>query len=212
MLTKQRILESATLAIVLAFSLLALPAQDKLPVCRSLGRYEAYGFLPRTVPLETGIIPVATNYSSVIQFPDKSRVGIAPLIACGFGPDISERYQFVFASETNVILDGQRIPAGLVGLGMELDTEAVPLTRVLVALDLSGKEIASIKLHRYVMGPSVPLQLVPKGSSQFELRLGNHVVQGVQASDMSTYRNPSLQKLDGNDQIGLLGFAGELPK
>ena len=203
MLTKQRILENSTLAIVLTFSLLALPAQDKLPVCRALGGYEAYGFFPGTVPLETGIIPVAIKYSSVIQFPDKSRVGIAPLIACGFGPDISERYQFVLASETNLVLDGQRIPAGLVGLGMEMDTEAVPLIRVLVALDLSGKEIASIKLHRYITGPSVPLQLVPNGSNQFELRLGNYVVQGVQTSDMSTHRNPSLQKLDRNDQIGL---------
>ena len=85
---------------------------------------------------------------------------------------------------------------------MELDTEAVPLIRVLVALDLSGKEIASIKLHQYITGPAVPLQLVPMGSRQFELRLGNYVVQGVQASGMTTHRNPWLPKvfeLDGID-------------
>jgi hypothetical protein len=136
--------------------------------------------LPDRVPLEAETIAVDTRSFSAIQFPDGNRVVIAPLITSGYGQDLQAKYQYILVSESRLVIAGNQIPSGLVGLGIKPEENRDAPTRQLVARDFSGQQVAAITLTLETSSPARPVKLMPKGEKEFELRFGRYVVEAKQ--------------------------------
>ncbi len=155
-------------------------AQQESKMCRSLDERAVLKILPHRVPLEAETIPVDSRNFSAIQFPDGSRIVIAPLITSGYSQDVQAKYQYVFVSETSTYLDRSRIPSGLIGFGLKPEPDREAPTRTLVARNFSGEEIDIVTLQLDTSSPAKAVSLVPKGEKEFELRIGRYVIQGRQ--------------------------------
>src|SRR5688572_29876174 len=90
----------ALLPVVGAFNVPAHSQEE--PKCRVLDANEAKELLPERVWLKTGTIPVDMKHFTGLQFTDKTRVAIAPLITSGYEPGIQKQYGFVLVSETRL--------------------------------------------------------------------------------------------------------------
>jgi hypothetical protein len=154
--------------------------QESADKCRVLDHNAALRFMPDKAPMEMELIPLDTRNISAIEFPDKTRIAVAPLMTAGYSADIQEKYQFIFVTETQVVFDRSRMPAGMVGLGFAGKSERGAPDRILVARDFSGKEIDRMVMKLDSQGSAVPVSLTPKGGKEFELRIGRYVIQGQQ--------------------------------
>ncbi len=168
------------LIVFLGMPLHSVPAQEGTKTCISLDPQSALRLIPDKVPLETEAIPVDTRNLAAIQFPDKTRLAIAPLITSGYATDMRSKYHFILVSETRVYLGRTCLPAGVVGLGLKPEENREALTRTLVARDFTGNEIEHVTLQLDTSRPPTVVSLTPKGEKEFELRFGRYVVQGRQ--------------------------------
>jgi len=175
---KRTLLSGLAVLIVLASSLLALRAQEE--PCRLLDPESGRRFLPDRVPMEAELIQVDGKNYSALQFANKNRIAIAALVTAGYAKEIQQRYQYVLISETRIRLDRWSIPAGMVGLSMEPETQKDAPTRILIARDFSGTEIDRITLQLDPNASGSSVSFTPKGSKEFELRIGRYLVQGSQ--------------------------------
>jgi hypothetical protein len=166
------------LAALLSVSTFLSPAQDR-PGLRILEPETALRFLPDKVTLEAETIAVDVKNLAALQFPDGSRIAIAPLLTFGCSPKIQLEYRYVLVSETAIQLDRWTLPSGVVGLGWAGPADPTDLTRCLVAHDFSGAEILRIRMDLNTSAPS-RTGLTVKGEREFELRLGYYVIRGVQ--------------------------------
>jgi hypothetical protein len=148
-------------------------------VLRILDPETALRILPDKVTLGTETIAVDVKNIAALQFPDGSRIAIAPLITFGCSPEIQLEYRYVLVSETSIQLDRWTLPSGVVGLGWAGQADPTDLTRCLVARDFSGAEILRIRMDLNTSAPS-RTGLTLKGEKVFELRLGYYVIQGGQ--------------------------------
>ncbi len=154
-------------------------APQERPKCRSLDPTSARRFLPDRVPLEAETILVDGRSLAALEFPDKSRVAVAPLLTSGHPSTFQQKYEFILVSETRLVLGRWNIPAGMVGIGLQPEERDAP-TRLLIARDFSGAEIERISLVLDASVPPVKFAFVPKGEKEFELRFGSYVIEGRQ--------------------------------
>jgi hypothetical protein len=168
---------SAVLFVLIALAFQPSSAQDNKP-CVSLDGSSARQFMPDRVPLEMETILVDNGKLTAIQFPDKLRLGIAPLSTSGHSSDIQAKYQYGLVSETGFYLGRRLMPSGVIGLALLREEDPETHERILVARDFTGAEIDRIRLQPDPNGRPSPLLLTPKGEKEFELRFGHHVIIG----------------------------------
>jgi hypothetical protein len=116
---------------------------------------------------------------AALQFPDGSRIAIAPLITFGCSPEIQLEYRYVLVSETSIQLDRWTLPSGVVGLGWAGPADPTDLTRCLVARDFRRAEVLRLRMELKTGAPT-RVGLSVKGEREFELRLGYYVIRGIQ--------------------------------
>ena len=163
------------LAWILACAFVSLSAQEEEP--RILDADASHRFLPDRVPMETEMIPVDVKNCSVLQFPDKTRAGIAGLVTASLGGDMQQKYQYVLVSETKLKFERWTLPAGMVGLSLDGDKETP--TRALIARDFNGSVIDRLTLKLDAAAPASTVSLAPKGKD-FTMHIGKYVIQGSQ--------------------------------
>lgn len=159
-------------------AVMVVPAQDQ--TLRVLDVEETRRFLPDRVPMEANLIPVDPNRSAALQFPDKARFAVAALSTVGLDAAARNRYQYVFVSEAKLRLDRWSIPAGMVGVAIEPPSEPNAPRCQMVTRDFSGTELDRVILTLNPTGKEGSLELIPKGGTEFELRIGKYVIQGAQ--------------------------------
>ncbi|HYK87714.1 MAG TPA: hypothetical protein VE398_03020 [Acidobacteriota bacterium] len=173
----RRMICGLAIAFVVSSSIVLLAQEEN---CRSLDADAGRRFLPDRVPMEMDVIPVDNKNFSAIQFPNKSRIAIAGLITSGMSDATQKKYQYVLIAETRLKLDRWNVPAGMVGLSFESEAKPDAPTRVLVMRDFSGSEIDRITLKLDPNSPAGTISLTPKGTTDFELRIGKYVIPGKQ--------------------------------
>ena len=166
------------LALTLVLSAWTAVSQEQ-PKCRSLDASGARRFLPDRVPLEAELVAVDSGKFTALEFPDKTRLAIAPLVTSGLPSAFRQKYEFILVSETRVKLGRWDLPSGMVGIALEPENLDAP-TRMLIARDFSGNEIERVALQLATSGKETRLNLVPKGEKEFELRFGSYVIAGKQ--------------------------------
>lgn len=168
------------LASLLVVGALGVPShsQEELK-CRALDPNEAKELLPERVRLKTETIPVDMKNITGLQFSDKSRIAIAPLITSGYESGIQKKYGFVLVSETRVGLGNWTLPSGVIGLGVEQTEQKAP-TITLVARDFTGVVMERICLFFDASMPPVRVALIPRCENEFELRIGSYAIIGWQ--------------------------------
>ncbi len=164
------------LAAMLAGSYLVMVAQEG--GVRLLDADAARRFLPDRVPMETEMIPVDGKSVAVLQFPDKTRFGVAVLVSGALTPEMKTKYQYVMVSETRLRLDRWSLPAGMVGLALEGNKEAP--SRALIARDFNGAELERIMMKLDAAASGGAVALTPKGAKNFTLRIDKYVIEGSQ--------------------------------
>lgn len=174
----RRLICGLALAYVLGGPYVLLPAQEEN--CKVLDPEAGRRFLPDRVPMELDVIPVDTKNFSALQFSNKSRIAIAGLLTSGMADATQKKYQYVFISETRLKLDRWNIPAGMVGLSFDAGSKPDAPTRAMVVRDFSGSEIDRITLKLDPGSSATNVSLTPKGSNDFELRIGKYVINGSQ--------------------------------
>ena len=150
---------------------------QEAPKCRVLDANEAKELLPESVLLKTETIPVDMKNFTGLQFTDKTRVAIAPLINSGCEPGIQKQYGFVLVSETRMGLGNWTLPSGIIGLSVEQADPKSP-TVTLVARSVSGVVIERICLFFDASMPPVRVALTPRCENEFELRIGSYAIIG----------------------------------
>ena len=155
-------------------------AQQGSKMCLAIEDKAVLKILPNKVPLEAETISVDTRSFSALQFPDGSRVVITPLITSGYGQDLQAKYQFILVSESRLVIGGNQIPSGLVGIGIKPEENREAPTRQLIARGFTGEQIAAITLTLDTGSPAKAVKLTPKGEKEFELRFGRYVVLAKQ--------------------------------
>ena len=158
---------------------LSVTSTGQEEMCRVLAPDEGKRFLPDKVPMETELVPIDTRDYSAIQFPNKTRFAVALLASQGLVADMQKKYQMVLVSEAKVRLGRWVIPAGIAGAAFEPQADANAPTRGLVTRDFNGSEIEGIIMTLDPAGKENGIKLVPKGATQFELRIGKYVIEGV---------------------------------
>jgi hypothetical protein len=173
---------STGLALLLVFGAYyqSAPAQQASKMCVTIEDRSVLKILPDKVPLEAETIAVETRSFSALKFPDGNRVVIAPLITSGYGQDLQAKYQFILVSESRLVIEGNQIPSGLIGIGIKPEENREAPTRQLVARGFNGELLAAITLTLDTSGPARPVKLTPKGEKEFELRFGRYVVVAKQ--------------------------------
>jgi hypothetical protein len=166
------------LALTLVLSAWTAVSQEQ-PKCRSLDSSGARRFLPDRVPLEAELVAVDSGKFTGLEFGDKSRLVIAPLMTAGLPGAFRQKYEFILVSETRIRLGRWELPSGMVGVALEPENLDAP-TRMLIARDFSGNEIERVVLQLATKGNATRLSLVPKGEKEFELRFGSYVIEGKQ--------------------------------
>ena len=162
---------------VLAVAAIAL-AQEDVNQPRMLGNTEARRFVPDRVPLETEIVAVDYSRISAVEFADKTRLAIAPLLISSGSFEFKRKYQFVLVTEARLRLGKSSLPSGLVAIGLEpVETDAAVMN--LLTRDFSGSEIDRLFLHLGENGPSARVAIVPKGEKTFELWIGRFMTEGT---------------------------------
>jgi hypothetical protein len=151
-------------------------AQDE--TVRLLEPQAARRFLPDRVPMETDMIGVDAGTCAVLQFPDKTRLGLAVLVTASLTADMKKKYEYALVSETRVKLGRWTLPAGMVGLSLQGVAQAP--VRTLVARDFNGAEIERITLQLDASAPEAPIALKPTGTREFTLYIGKYAIQGSQ--------------------------------
>lgn len=166
------------LALTLAVAGGLLPsAQAQAPVpCRPLDNHQALRFVPDRVPFEADSLPVDAKAIAALEFPDKARIAIAPLLTSG---STKTKYEFVMFSESRFVVGGTPLPSGLIGLGFEPGEKDAP-TRTLIARDFTGSEIGRFCLELDPATKVPGVALVPTGAKTFELRIGSYAVEASQ--------------------------------
>jgi hypothetical protein len=131
--------------------------------------------------MEAEVIALDLKSAVAIEFPDKSRIGLAILLSSGLSEDMKRKYQYVLVAETKTRIERVSLPAGMVGLALEPETAPNAATRALIARDFSGAEIDRIFLK---LDPNAQessgVAVAPKGPKEFELRIGKYVARGAQ--------------------------------
>ncbi len=163
------------LVVILACAHGSLPAQGEglLVLDPEAGRR----FLPDRVPMEAEMIPVDMKNYAVLQFPDKTRAGVAGLVTAGLAGDMKQKYQYVLVSETKLKFGRWILPAGMVGLSLDGDKETP--TKVLTARDFNGSVIDRLTLQFDGAAPASAVSLAPKGQ-EFTMHIGKYLIQGSQ--------------------------------
>src|SRR5688572_9889873 len=163
----------ALLLVVTALSVRSHSQEE--PKCHALDANEAKELLPEIVWLRTGTIPVDMKNFTGLQFLDKTRVAIAPLITSGDESGIQKKFAFVLVSETRLGLGNWTLPSGIFGLSVEQAEPKSP-TVTLVARDFSGVVIERVCLFFDASMSPVLVGLIPRCENEFELRIGSYAI------------------------------------
>lgn len=164
------------LAALLVGPFVLMASAQETPLCRPLDATQALRFVPDRVPFETDSLPVDARTIAALEFPDKARVAIAPLMTSG---SMKQKYEFVIFSESRLVIGGTRLPSGLIGLGFEPgDRDAT--TRTVIARDFTGTEVGRFCMELDPAAKAAGVALVPTKDKAFELRIGAYAVEGMQ--------------------------------
>ena len=114
------------------------------------------------MPLEAESVALEGRSVAALEFPDQTRLVIAPLLTSGLPSAFRQKYEFILVSETRVRLGRWDLPSGMVGIALEPENLDAP-TRMLIARDFSGNEIERVALSLATGGKAARLSLVLKG-------------------------------------------------